>query len=116
MKKLVLLLWGCLILIPAVLTAANSTATKWEKFYGRIVTIDPASQKIVASNKKQQIEDSFQWDDKTKVSYKQNPIQAAELKPGQYVVISFAVESNENKAKKIVLRDPPNFQKKQTQQ
>ena len=113
MKKLILISVGLLLVAPWHLKAAEPA--KYEKFYGRITTVEPASQTLVATNKKRQLDESFKWDTKTKMTYKQKPVLPAELKIGQYVMISFAVEQNENKARKIVLRDPPPFLKKSAQ-
>ncbi|MCB4757418.1 MAG: hypothetical protein LHV69_10390 [Elusimicrobia bacterium] len=113
MKKLCLLSLGFVLVAPGFIQAAEPAQR--EKFYGRVSAVEPAAQTLVATNKKHQLEESFTWDERTKMTYKQKPILPSELKVGQYVVISYILEQNQNKAKKIVLRDPPSFLKKSAQ-
>jgi hypothetical protein len=110
MKKLALFALALALFTPA--RAAGTPANAFPRFYGTITSIDHNQSVITAHNKKRNADLSVKWDGETQVLDNKQNILPADLKVGQFVMVSYAEEGNQNHAKKISVRKLPTPHKK----
>ena len=111
MNRTIVPLIGLVSLTFSPAMAADKLATAAERFYGKIVSIDQSAKNLTVHNNRQQLDTTFKWDEQTGVSFNKKPISASELKVGQFLMVSYVMENDVNKAKRISVRTP--FQKSQ---
>lgn len=90
--------------MPAM--SAPTAPSASERFYGKIVSLDVANNNLTVHNKRQDLDATFHWDGETAMVFNKKDIKASELKVGQFLVISYAMENNKYKAKRISVRTP----------
>src|SRR5688572_18233642 len=83
---------------------AATTPSSAERFYGKIVSVDVANKNLTVHNKRQDLDATFHWDTETAMVFNKKDISASELKVGQFLVISYAMDNNKYKAKRISVR------------
>jgi hypothetical protein len=111
MKKQLIPLFTLFYLALGLAHAAEKVQTPAERFYGKIVSIDPSQRFLTVHNNRQKQDAMFQWDGETGITLNREPIKPSDLKIGQSLIVSYVAENDVNKAKRITVRTP--FKKSQ---
>lgn len=86
--------------------AANppETKEKLDKFYGKIVHVDPNQREFTVRNGTKKTQSRFNWDSATKIVSQKKDIPASDLAVGQSLIVSYRSEGEANIARRIVVR------------
>jgi hypothetical protein len=100
-----------LLVLASVLAAPVLANTKPTRFYGKVTAVDVSQKQLTVFNKKRQTESKFAWNDFTAFSENQKPIAPQKLTVGQYLMVDYQGEGNNQVASKVTLRALPGKKK-----
>lgn len=106
MKKRIISLISLSLFAVSFARGADKVENPNQRFYGKITAINAAQKNFTVHNGKRDADETFQWDDKTGVTANKKSIAPAELKVGQFLMVSYVTENDRNKAEKISVRTP----------
>jgi acyl CoA:acetate/3-ketoacid CoA transferase alpha subunit len=114
MNRITMALIAALLLSSTTgLQAVEKKAKAGNRFFGKITAIDVQSKTVTVHNQKNKKDRVFNWNDETAITLRKQPMQPSELAVGQSLIVSYKKEGEGYVARKITVREPTSFAKKE---
>jgi hypothetical protein len=106
-RYLMLSALGLAFVYSGVAYSADTKSVGEARFFGKIISVDQAQKNVTVHNNRRKQDAQFSWDDKTGIVDNKTPISSSHLKVGQFLMVSYVMDGDVNKATKITVRPAP---------
>ncbi len=113
MKKYLTLFMGAAFLLGlTAIQAAQTGKSPWEKFYGKLESVDFNNNRFLVTNKTRNTQQEFTWTADTKFVFNKNEVGPKELILNRLLMVQYSNEGGNINVVKVLIRPPLGGRKK----